>query len=138
MYMFAVHLSIKSMAYIRGTATRYVVRMYSQTSASQHTFGKGWLDIVWKLFDSHWGLQCETKRSKQNIYIVKASRIHVFRMELTYANSQQNDQNTTPLTAICVTWDATERSKHCTADSYTCHVKCIATCTYHLQSARPI
>ena len=85
--MFAVHLSIKSMAYIRGTATRYVVRMYSQTSASQHTFGNRWLDIVWKLFDSHWGLQCEKKRSKRNIYIAKVSRIHVFRIELTYANS---------------------------------------------------
>ena len=112
MYMFAAHPSTKSTARIRGAAIGYVVRMYSQTSASQHTFRNGWLDVVWKRFDSHWRIQCETKRSKQNIQIVNMSRTQVFRIELTYANPQQNDQNTVLLTAICVKWDATERSKH--------------------------
>ena len=65
MCMFAAHPSTKSTARIRGAAIGYVVRMYSQTSASQHTFRNGCLLFVSKLFDLHWGLQCETKRSKQ-------------------------------------------------------------------------
>ena len=46
MYMIAVNPSTKSTARIRGAATGYVVRMYPQTSSSQHTLRNGWLDFV--------------------------------------------------------------------------------------------
>ena len=83
--------------------------MYYMICALQNSIPNTLLEIVWKLSDLDWGVQCETKRSKQ-----KFTKRNVSTMQkdlLTMAMGEQHVGGHV-LYCACIRYFATERSKH--------------------------